>query len=38
MSSENIIAGRILPVATKTADDLIGSLVSLKGAQATLSG
>ena len=38
MTSDNIIAGRILPVATKTADDLIGSLVSLKGAQATLSG
>ena len=38
MTSENVIAGRILPVATKSADDLIGSLVSLKGAQATLSG
>ena len=38
MTSENIIAGRILPVATKTAEDLIGSLVALKGAQATLSG
>ena len=38
MTSENGIAGRILPVATKTAEDLIGSLVALKGAQATLSG
>ena len=38
MNNENVIAGRILPVASKTAEDLIGSLVSLKGAQATLSG
>ena len=38
MNNENVIAGRILPVASKTAEDLIGSLVALKGAQATLSG
>jgi len=38
MTSENVIAGRILPVATRSEEDKIGSLVALKGPQATLSG
>ncbi len=38
MDQDNVLAGWILPVATRSPDDQIGVLVALKGAHATLSG
>jgi len=36
--SDSLLAGRFLPVATRSEEDKIGSLVALKGPHATLSG
>ena len=38
MITENVVAGRIVPVATRSEFDQVGVLVAVKGAQAMLSG